>query len=882
MNSENGCKFCRRYGLPLLPVRPSVMEESDCLPPLPGNISVPVNPESGAVYTTRLLRQGFLYIWAEQFRRWINYYVTDGNYFYPLPEDGSVLPRIASGEITPCITRPQELATASLITLPVRHGGMPNGIFWFAWSEEQWTPAVRQQHEDAAWRSLHMQPFDMDAWLITHGGQQAVPLSQLTGTVAEYSPALRNSTLKKWAPSPLKAPGSHSAADLHQAAETLSAGNGAILVLPDPAGIATEISALAHHKMAEAINSDPKLQRDTALYVMVNNLEESMRNYFYMSAKESDSHSEQRLRYGWYSPAGPQIPMPKLADEMRRVSDGSRAGRVDNTWQKNYEKYIDREQVDAFGKEFDAWLLAFNEQTLVPLTRMYLAWLKSPEMVSYFIQHFDATCARSGARYIDTVHKVLKGMEDKGGVIELINEQLNHADLTRENYIQRAAFFNNDNWIEQVNASLQVSGQDWWFDVSWDRLGDAAAAYSGQYAPAILSGLEKLSLLWSNAMMKSIDLMLKAVPVRFSVAMLAMQGKAFSVVTAAPGTKNFVRAMTIGMGELLEMSGRSGGRLYSAMQKMADKLVADLPETSSKRMVLPRIIDVGEVAKLREMPVKERLAKLNTALLREDELARKLFPRSLGSTLAHIQGQSGNKLAEKITVNAVKWGGTSFSAYFQWVVLFKGLNESGLPATSEEQARLVANASMAVATSAELLRMVLAPLAMLEMSPIPSRIRDFVLRVVGHNVWKLLGFGGGLLYTGIEITEGASDIKRKKFDTGIAHLLNGAGVGIITINTSQALIVRFLLLVGVSSVAISGSALAAVFFSKAALFIGVLLVIGSGIWLVSQHRNNVQTWLLSIKWRRIPPGEKKIPAMFPNSQMELQAYSALFSSERHI
>ena len=34
MFSEKGCTFCRRYGMPVLPVRPALMEKNDRLPRL--------------------------------------------------------------------------------------------------------------------------------------------------------------------------------------------------------------------------------------------------------------------------------------------------------------------------------------------------------------------------------------------------------------------------------------------------------------------------------------------------------------------------------------------------------------------------------------------------------------------------------------------------------------------------------------------------------------------------------------------------------------------------------------------------------------------------------------------------------------------------------
>lgn len=166
MRHGTGCNFCRRVGLPIVPVRLSVKEKGDPLPGLPANLSIPIAAEGDAAYTLRLMREGFLYIWAERAARWIDYYVTGDGYFYLLPENGSVPPNLANGDIAPCITQPVELATASLITLPVKPAGMTNGVYWFAWSSEKWTPAVRLKQEDAAWRSQSMQAFDMDACLL--------------------------------------------------------------------------------------------------------------------------------------------------------------------------------------------------------------------------------------------------------------------------------------------------------------------------------------------------------------------------------------------------------------------------------------------------------------------------------------------------------------------------------------------------------------------------------------------------------------------------------------------------------------------------------------------------------------------------------------------
>lgn len=874
MSNEKGCTFCRRYGLPILPVRPAVIEKGDTLPVLPNNISMPVMAEGGAEYAARLMRQGYLYIWAERSRRWINYYATGDGYFYPLPENGIVPPRVECGEMKPCITQPAELAAASLVTLPVKPAGMPNGVYWFAWSEEQWTPAVRQQHEEETFRSRYMQKFDMDAWLRNHSGQQALPFSQLS-SVAEYSPGLHSSTLKNWTPSPLKTIGSHSATDLQQAAEALNAGNGAILILADPVGVATEISALARYRMQQAIATDQSLSRGIALQTMLGSVELAMRNHFYLSAETGDARFEQQMRYGWDSPAGPHFPAPDVADRMRVLNDASRADRVDEAWQSGYEKYIDRTRERAFSQTLKDWLTEYDNNSVIPVTRMYLAWLQGPVMADYFVQHFDPTCSHSGGRYIQTVAKILAGMNDKGGVITHIDQQLNQAPLTPENFLQRAAFFNHDGWIAQVGSELKTGGPDWWLGMSWDRLADGAKEYSGNYAGAILTGLEKLSLLWSGAMMKSIDLMVKGTPVRFAIGILAMQGKAFSAVSVQPGTKNFVGAMTRGIAGMLDMSGKSGGQLYTAMRKLAERLVKEQPKNAAGQIALPRILDVTAAKALAALPVKERLAKLSTAMLTEHELARILFPSSLNSSVAKLSGMKSGTLATEMAAKGMTFGGTVFSAYFQWMILHYGVKESGLPSGGKAQAVFGANASMAVASTAEVLKLAMTPLMSLELPSALSAIRNGAMKVVGAGIWSWLGYGGGLTYTFVEFWNGLSDALDGRLGIGLGHLINSVGVGMMTVGGGSRITIALISFFGVSQATLAGSELAAFLLGPAGIFVGMLLVLGAGAWLLSQARNDIQNWLLSTQWRRVPPGESDIPAIYPDARMEKDGYMAL-------
>lgn len=196
-----GCGFCSRAGLPILLVRPGVADRQDSVPNLPENVSPPIAAQGNSKYTGRLLREGYLHVYDELINFWKDYYVTAEGYYYPLPGNGDVPPRLLSGEMTPCISHPEELAMASLITLPVMPPPMPNGVFWFGWSENKWTPAVKKMHEDPAVRQKMMLKFDMDAWLNSGQGERALPVSQLPSLVAEYSPGTGHAEINDYSSS---------------------------------------------------------------------------------------------------------------------------------------------------------------------------------------------------------------------------------------------------------------------------------------------------------------------------------------------------------------------------------------------------------------------------------------------------------------------------------------------------------------------------------------------------------------------------------------------------------------------------------------------------------------------------------------------------------
>ncbi|WP_336222115.1 T6SS effector BTH_I2691 family protein [Citrobacter amalonaticus] len=872
MRTGKGCKFCIRHGLPILPVRPSVMAKETPLPSLPASIIVPVKAEGETDYTSRVLRQGFLYIWAERGQRWINYYVTTEGYFYPLPEDGSVPPMVASGEIKPCISSPEELATASLITLPVKPAGLINGVYWFSWSEEQWTDSVRKQHEQAEWQAKYMQKFDMDAWIIAHQGQQILPFDRLTSTVAEYSPTLDNSQLKAWSPFPPKEITRQGAADLQQAAQELNAQHAAILVLDDPVGVVMEISALTRYRLGEAFTSNPEYRRGMALTMMINSLELGLRKQFQSSIESYDEILDSQTRYGWSMAAGdmPMFPQPERADELKAQAEKHLQKRVDNSW-ADYEKYIDREKMQVFNEKLKKDMTLYNQNSIVPVTQMYLNWLQSQTMTSYFVHHFDTTSAHSGARYMTTVFNCLAGMTDKGGVINYIDSQLSQVALRKENYLLRAVFFNNDEWASLVDAQIKaVSGPDWFMGISWDRLADMMKDFSGKYSVYIQQQLEQLSFLFQYSLIKSTGHMVKGMPVRLTVALLVSQGKALRIITTDTSLKAYIRGLTQGMAGMLEMSAKSGGTLYNTLRKQMEKQLKGIPESARANVRLPVAIDVEELNRISLLPEAEKLKQLSNAALTEEDVFRMAFPASQRSAVAQAEGMSAGSLAEVLEGGKLPFAGSFISALFQgWVLL-----HSERPKGWEDWGRFGSSAAMAVAAVMDTLKRALTPLTLLELPPVPSNIVSRVLKFVSLKRWEALGYAGGMVYAALEVGDGYADIKVHKTDIGIAHLVNGVGVGLVTVASGSEITIGILTAVGVAEASMAEGTVLAMMLGPAGILFGVALILAAGVYLLLHTRDDFQAWLARTQWRRIPKGESDIPEIYPEKQ-ELEAFNKL-------
>lgn len=750
---------------------------------------------------------------------------------------------------------------------------------------------MRKQHEDATWRSRYMQKFDMQAWLDTHRGQQATPIKNLVNTVAEYSAAANACEMKLSTPFELKKIEPGVAEATVEVCETLSPGNGAILVLADPVAAAMEISALSRHRITHAFEKNNDFQRGMAMDAMLTGLEVSLKARFNIDFDEQFIHMEEGLRSGKFIQqaavgfAIPAIAFPELAEQTKRNSEDMLSDKVQQEWQK-YEKYIDRTQQQEFRERLNKQLTAYNQRIIVPMTRTYLGWLQSEVMQNYFVQHFDSSSVLSGIRYMQTVFDCLNGMQDKLGVINFVREKLKlepekeNTKDDKNNYLLRAVYFNNDEWVKKSTEELNKPHQDWVASIGWDRLGDVVKTISGVHLAAVRVGLEKLNVLFFTFVEETTDAMMKNQMVRSGIVMLVAQGKRFERVEVNMRLQPYVKALTKAAGGYIDMSTKSGSRLYNALYKSMAPVFREIPEGASIKTYLPVLIDLDEAAKIKAMPDHQKLRYVKKILLTEQDVLDHVFPRNFRSQLTVAENKAvGSTLIADISHNSFKFAGTSFSAAFQSWALFNGLSKDGWPGSANGLARLGANAAMALGALMDGLNMVAKGVVALRAGVLVTASAGLIMKVSGYTIWSGISFLGGILYAGLEIAQGMSNMLdeiKENNDIGIAHLVNGLGVGVLAVATSKTLIVRFLTLVSLSAAGIiEGQFIFTMLFGPVGILVGALLVIASGLYLVSQSRNSIQDFLIQTLWRKVPLDEGDVPLIFPNSLKERESFTKL-------
>lgn len=856
MSNSKGCTFCIRHGLPILPVRPALMENTEVLPVLPASIKMPTPAQGDTAYNARLLRDGYLYVYDEMVKSWLDYYVTAEGYYYPLPTKGPVPPDLAQGKVKPCADQPAELARASLITLPVMPTGKKNGIFWFSWSQAQWTDATRKKHEDASYRAQYMQRFDMDAWIKSKRAENVVALSTLATCVAEYSPKANAATVKNWSHAPWKNLKPLEATNIISAADALYAGHGAIMVLQDPVAMAQDIAWLANYRINKHFNENPAYTRGLALTNAVSWLKESTCAQYRRDIVFNNQVEELNTEIGYDMLSGMPVPgSAAMSAVLHENNVKMLETRVENKWQSKYGKYYDEGKQKAFTTKFNSALDDYDKRVIVPMMKMYLVWLGSEVMTHYFQHNFDTTNTDSGILYVQSATDCIDGVQDKLLVSKHLQTQLLAACTDKNNFISRAAVFNNDRFAEKINTSVRISGDV--TSLPWDKIFDGFKDIFDQKIAGAQLALEKFQSALSGAVYSLVEKVINSKPADALVAFAVVSNKQIKVITLTASRKDFVSAVVNELAQTFGVSGRAGiDQLRHYVQVELRHMEAQgIKLTGTQVSKFAVLADIREGGNIPSTPGAARAAAIASTLRSAEEVKATIFPNTFRNKLAQLQGSSPQAISTS-ALKSLPFAGSVLSASFQTYAIV----HAGLPKefTVEASSRFAANITMAVGAIADSVERLLNDFKSVRWKAqlrigMGGNVQRFIMSSLKWIKW--LGGAAGIVGAAFDFYSFVTEANKGHVDIAVAYLCSSLGGGILAV----AVILNVTL-------------------APVWIVIAVVLFFGSAIYLALNIKNDVQLWLMSCLWRKIPTDEKEIPPIWPTSSMEMAEFNKALTS----
>ncbi|WP_233233153.1 T6SS effector BTH_I2691 family protein [Bordetella sp. LUAb4] len=486
-----------RVGLPIFPVRYAVLRNNANSPAaLSGDLAYPGLAEkerqlgSAARYGVRLLRPGYLYVYDEAGKKLDGYFVNGDNTLYRFNPDKP----LKDGENNfPCHSMEHQ-AMASMITIPNARKATK---VWLTLSDVQWTKDVCDAHRGdggAAERKKHMVEFDVQAWLGSKKHPQAHAMVDTKSVVAEYFCQARNNLdfpgLKQqfdWTTVNWMSRQSWMYEMVEKASNWFSPGNGVMLALPDPTGIAQDVARLMRQSF-DAFTNNPDDIRQLTVSKSIESLREIVQDKAETDfLNEADRKATNISVYGDDTPifAGPggmgntslgMILADKLYPEQKKAREAraeaarhpsaqARQTARNDSWKKYLEDYSEPKRV-AWQQAFDKRLKDFDLATIVPLATAHVAWMKSPEMVCNFECNYDVEDVESGDVYLAVFTLCIDGVQDKRICFELLLDWLIGRATDTSNLLLRAMFHNNKLITEKVQSAsentIDWKGMPWY------------------------------------------------------------------------------------------------------------------------------------------------------------------------------------------------------------------------------------------------------------------------------------------------------------------------------------------------------------------------------------------------------------------------------------
>lgn len=519
---KKNCKMCNRKGLPILLTRYAIAQKRSAAPPIGGSFKVAVDPagtpapplDADSLYTQRLLRAGYLYIYDEENINdvgrkapWKGYVINREGYLTPFPVPVPPPPYVLPSPVDadkPCDPWANE-ALARCIT--ILHPEKARTI-WIGFSDTRWTDAVLKAHEDPETRNRHMRSFDVGQWWNAVAHEHACGLDQCATNIAElgekisakdfaFSPAgfivpryaRDTETLQKLAGVQVQEyPISKKAED-----KLLDSAGGKLSKLQgeEQKALATAlvncnrstVQLLAHaaerllgaenkHKAAILALDDPAgLLMDLSVYMdyaLKQYMDEVIPVKFYreitissiigvlkkgvIEAKKSEIIRESKRKPIEMNSPNSYDAGPGNAAML--IAKPEQFEKVCNSAWDQYANKIDEDKVKAWPERVKESIESFDKEHIVPLANAYVAWFDSPLFTGNMECNHDPAHFDSGLAYTELVSLCLGGAQDKTAVGDYLMQKLSEDRFAHINVVMRAFLANQDKYIEVAEGMV--------------------------------------------------------------------------------------------------------------------------------------------------------------------------------------------------------------------------------------------------------------------------------------------------------------------------------------------------------------------------------------------------------------------------------------------
>jgi hypothetical protein len=668
MSNNPNCEYCDKRGVPILPLRYAIAFSNTGAPQVTNKPSIEITAAAGQ-YTLRTMRSGYLNVFDEARKRWDEYFVTPDGYFFKIHKTKGQ-PLVLPKKPFNC---PDEghRAVASCITIPDAKNATK---VWLAFSDVQWTEAVRKKHDSVDYRKQHMRCVDVKAYTASADAEHCLPIKDVGSKVAEYvfDKAVAHKSLGFSPFSPVVRKGQSQR--LIEECERLAPSKGFAVVLADAAGIAAELDSLMTMHASNFANHDSRKRP-----LMVSSAVLQIKEAIHSQAIQAEEQAAEELAREYITQpdilslisSDARQRREKQYEALRTVTHAEAEKAANRVWKEKYSTKFNEQAMNAWRAQFEKESKAFDEKIITPLAKALIEWLDSNAMKKAFECQYDEQNLDSGEVYTRVAHMVIRGAQDKKICREFMIKKLS-GEFTPDNFLLNATVFNQKDFKDQVKKAVTVNLDPRSFPI------DAAIGFQTEWAKKLTEGCAStLSpyLLSVNAPLISMfNTMMDGVARPLWTALAMHSGKTFVSIEVTGSVKKF-RARLIA--ELLRQSGQvlnpaEMKRAVKAQLRRLEVAGIKLDGTEKKRFVL--LIDPANIKRMpQDLKPSAQAAWLANAIRTPEQLEAIQF------------GEWKNSLAKPsaIAKGSIPFVGGTLAAIWQYHAMNK-LGEDNDKAMSHE------------------------------------------------------------------------------------------------------------------------------------------------------------------------------------------------------